>query len=102
MLSVLSVVTIIQVSHSHGSLSSNHRQEKNFIKRSILPGYNTATAESKCFICEYQLAKDVDANFSIVVIAPAVQSPLITETNYSFTFQRIPAVVETRGPPAIA
>jgi hypothetical protein len=100
LLSVLSVVTIIQVTHTHASIA-NHGQEKNCIKRSILPGYNTPTAESKCFICEYQLAKDVDASFSIVAIVSPVQSPLITENNYSFTFQRIVTIVETRGPPAI-
>ena len=102
LLLILSVVTIIQVSHTHASLASNHGQGKNCIKRSILPGYNTATVESKCFICEYQLTKDVDANFSIIAIVSPLQSLFITETNYSFTFQRISSLVETRGPPAIA
>ena len=102
LLSVLSVITIIQVSHSHSSLSTNQGQQKNFIKRSVLPGYNTASVESKCFICEYQLAKDIDINFFVVAIEPSVYPSVITEANYSFTFQRISSFVETRGPPYIS
>ena len=102
LLSVLSVVTIIQVSHSHSSISSNHGQQKNCIKRSALPGYSTATVESKCFICEYQLAKDIDAHFFVVAIDPLTYPFVITAANYSFSFQRIASLVETRGPPNIS
>jgi hypothetical protein len=102
LLSVLSVVTIIQVSHSHSSVSPGHSLQKNFNKRSALPGYSTATVESKCFICEYQLAKDIDTNFLVIAIEPLVHSLVITVANYSFSFQRTSTSVETRGPPCIS
>ena len=102
LLSVLSVVTIIQVSHSHSSISSRYSEEKSVVKKTTLPGYSTATVESKCFICEYQLAKDINTNFFIVVIEPPVHSVIITEADYSFIFQRTSSFVETRGPPSIS
>jgi hypothetical protein len=102
LLSLLSVITIIQVSHSHAAVSPDHWQQKSFVQKTGLPGFTAATVESKCFICEYQLAKDIDAVFSIFAIVSPACCTEITAAHYSFTFQRISSQVETRGPPAIA
>jgi hypothetical protein len=102
LLSVLSVVTVIQVLHSHAS-ASTAREEKRIVKKTGLPGYYKAAVESsKCFICEYQLTKDADANFSIAFPTPPVSRLIVTEAIYSTPFQQVYAFVETRGPPSIS
>ncbi|MGG9960269.1 hypothetical protein [Ferruginibacter sp. SUN106] len=101
LLLLLSAVTIIQVSHSHASSPSSTHQENSLAKRSGLPGYFHSTAESKCFICEYQLTKDVDVfSTAINFVAPLRYQPAAA-AYYSFTFQNSYSFFETRGPPFV-
>ena len=104
LLLVMFAVTVIQVSHSHTATLSLNGQKNNFLKKSVLPGYTKSTAEreSKCFICEYQLAKDVDASHAVVNIIAVLQYQFNTALYYSFTSTGIFSFFETRGPPSVA
>ena len=101
LLLVLFAVTVIQVSHSHTGTAGN-RQEKVFIQKTGLPAYATSTAESKCFICEYQLAKDADASFFVAAIISSVTFQIKNAAYYTFELQHYHPFSVTRGPPAVA
>jgi hypothetical protein len=101
LLLLLATVTVIQVSHSHSSTISSSKLENSFVKKSHLPGYNKSIVESKCFICEYQLTKDVDANCAVLNIVSSIQYQIISAPHYSFTLQSSHSFFETRGPPSI-
>ena len=102
LLLVLFAVTVIQVSHSHTPAKAITRHEKSLLKRSILPDYKSAAAESKCFICEYQLTRDADASYFVAVVNAPTQYYITNEANYSFVSQKINSCFETRGPPVLA
>ena len=97
---VMFAVTLIQVSHSHSPVATLVKHEKSLLKKSILPEYKKLTAESKCFICEYQLTRDADANFFSATITTPVQYYLIAKPDYTFVPQKIHSFLESRGPPA--
>jgi hypothetical protein len=99
LLLILSSVTAIQFSHSHTSAAAT--QKKIVVKKSGLPGYYTAAAESRCFICEYQLTRDADINHAVFNIDTPLQYQVFTEALYSFTYPGICSFIETRGPPSI-
>lgn len=99
LLLILSLVTVIQLSHSHTSVTAT--QKKTAVKKSSLPGYYTAAAESRCFICEYQLTRDADINHAVFNIDTPVQYSVATAPLYSFTYSGICSFIDTRGPPAI-
>jgi hypothetical protein len=101
LLLVLFAVTVIQVSHSHVSSNAITRHEKAFLKKSILPEYKSAAAESKCFICEYQLTRDADASYFVAAVNASIQYYLSNAATYSFVSQKINSCFETRGPPAL-
>ncbi|WP_460558637.1 hypothetical protein [Ferruginibacter profundus] len=101
LLLLLAAVTIIQVSHSHASKPSLTQQENILAKKSGLPGYFHSTAESKCFICEYQLAKDADVFAAAIHFIAPFQYHYTANTDYSFTFQNSYSYFETRGPPSV-
>ena len=101
LLLILFSVTVIQLSHSHPAVSSAATQKKLIVKKSGLPGYYTAAAESRCFICEYQLTKDADINHAVFNIQPPFQYPVSIAELYSFIFPGICSFIETRGPPSI-
>ncbi len=99
LLLVLFSVTAIQLSHSHTSAAAT--QKKVVVKKTALPGYYTASAESRCFICEYQLTKDADINHTAFNIDSPFDYPVSIAALYSFTYPGISSSIETRGPPAI-
>jgi hypothetical protein len=99
---LLTAVTVIQVLHSHSYTTTSGNLQKKSVKKTNLPGYNKSTIESRCFICEYQLSKDADANYAILNIAPSHQYQITAKANYSFTFQAIYSFFETRGPPSFS
>ncbi len=102
LLLVLFAVTVIQVSHSHTPAKAITRHQKSLLKRSVLPEYKSAAAESKCFICEYQLTRDADASYFVAGINVSTQYYLSSEATYSFVSQKLNSCFETRGPPALA
>jgi hypothetical protein len=99
LLLILFSVTAIQLSHSHTSAAAT--QKKNVVKKSSLPGYYTAAAESRCFICEYQLTRDTDINHAVFNIDIPFQYSVSIAALYSFTFPGICSFIETRGPPSL-
>jgi len=99
LLLILFSVTAIQLSHSHTSAAAI--QKKVVTKKTALPGYYTASAESRCFICEYQLTKDADINHAVFNIDTPFDYPVSSAALYSFTYPGICSFIETRGPPAI-
>ena len=101
LLLVLFAVTVIQLSHSHASVSSSATQKKTIVKKSGLPGYYNAAAESRCFICEYQLTRDADNNYEVFNIQSPFQYPVSIAELYSFIYPGTYSFIETRGPPSI-
>jgi hypothetical protein len=99
LLLILSSVTAIQFSHSHTSAAAT--QKKIVVKKSGLPGYYTAAAESRCFICEYQLTRDADINHAVFNTDIPFQYSVSIAALYSFTFPGICSFIETRGPPSV-
>jgi hypothetical protein len=99
LLLILSSVTVIQLSHSHTSVAAT--QKKVVIKKADLPGYYTAAAENRCFICEYQLTRDADINHTVFNIDTSFHYPVTIAALYSFTYPGICSFIETRGPPSI-
>ncbi len=99
LLLVLFSVTVIQLSHSHTAVSAA-TQKKIVVKKSGLPGYYTTAAESRCFICEYQLTKDADINHAVFNIHSPFQYPVSIAELYSFIYPGICSFIETRGPPS--
>ncbi|MEI9957030.1 MAG: hypothetical protein WDM90_12185 [Ferruginibacter sp.] len=96
----LIAITAIQVLHTHpsGSIVS---QKKTGIEKNAVAGFYKAPADSKCFICDYQLTKDADANYAVFNINVPIVFNDVALITYNFTAQDIQAVFETRGPPAI-
>jgi hypothetical protein len=102
LLLILAFVTDIQVLHSHPSKNLFSTHTKLLIKKSGLPECNTPGAESRCFICDYQLTKDADAHYSSYHLATPLQFYNIVAVSYHFTSLKTAASFETRGPPSKA
>jgi len=101
LLLMLCLVTVVQVLHSHTSIVTNNKQHEIVAKKVGVPAYNKSITESKCFVCEYQLAKDAEVTFDFVnSIAPCSYSDNIAFTYY-FTATTTYSFFETRGPPTL-
>lgn len=102
LLLLLFSITAIQLSHSHAYNTTTQQQKKDFVKKDAAGIYYKSLSESKCFICEYQLAKDAYISHS--------QSPLnYTELfnnsiplSYFIILSAVYSVFENRGPPQTA
>jgi len=90
-------VIVIQISHSHSTSSVSAAKIR--IAKSGLTGYNTSVGETKCFICEYQLSKDIDTSLALFQINRPASFCNKPATLYVFTSPGICSVFETRGPP---
>jgi hypothetical protein len=101
LLLVLLAVQFVQVTHSHATRRQTNSSLISFLLKKGLPVHQQQTSDSKCFICEYQLAKDVDADFSFFVVPVSLPLQSFTTTVYNFTFQHNYSFSETRGPPAV-
>ena len=104
LLLVLAAVSIVQVSHSHNAQQQSTVKAKSLLYKNGLTSYSyhQQTAESKCFICEYQLAKDVDASHAALSITSPLLHPIKTPSNYLFVVTETYSFFETRGPPQLS
>jgi hypothetical protein len=102
LLLVLSAVTIVQVSHSHNAQQLSAVKAKYALHKNGLTNYHQPAAESKCFICEYQLAKDVDASYFVFSPGANIQHPVKTFIPYLFFATATYNFFESRGPPQLS
>ena len=99
MLLILLSVTDIQVLHSHSSNNIFSRQSKSHKKHLGLPEYHCSGAESNCFICEYQVTKDVDAHHAIINFIFPLQYQSISGDIFCSIIFKPASLFENRGPP---
>jgi len=102
LLLVLAAVSIVQVSHSHSTVQQSTLKAKYALHKNDVANYHQQTAENKCFICEYQLAKDVDASHFSFSVTAAFQHPVQAVPHYLFVVTETYTFFETRGPPQLS
>jgi len=96
----LLAITAIQVLHTHPS-ASIITHKKIGIEKNGVAGFYKASADTKCFICDYQLTKDADACYAVFNINVPIAFNDVAAIICQFTAQDKQAVFETRGPPVI-
>ena len=93
----MSAVTVIKISHAHPSQS--FKQEISSAKKGNFPACYKAIAEGKCLICEYQLAKDADANYASFQVTHPCEFGSLIAFVYTDDHTEFYSVFENRGPP---
>lgn len=102
LLLLLVSITLVQQSHSHANSAVSQQQKKDLLKKEGAVIHYKSFSESKCFICEYQLARDADVNRPI---SPLKYSALFIDTlpvTYFIVLSGTHSVFENRGPPHTA
>ncbi len=91
--------TVVQLTHTHAGVKTVSAK---IIKADTnKTHYTLSSADAKCFLCEYQLAKDADLTISFLKSNKVYKTP-VKETVYTEkVFSLFDTVTESRGPPAI-
>jgi hypothetical protein len=99
LLLLLFAATAIKVLHFHSSSAVS--AGKTQLEKTNFSHYAEPAADSKCFICDYQLTKDADAGYSVSYIIYPAEFNGATTKPCAFTLQSINAAFQTRGPPSV-
>jgi hypothetical protein len=98
LLLLLFATTAVKILHFHSSNTVSARKAQ--LEKTSFSHYAESVADTKCFICDYELTKDADASHSISYIIYLAEFNSAITKSYAFTLQSINAVFETRGPPS--
>ena len=94
-------VTTVQLFHSHPSKKLLAAQKESCTKKVGLADVHQAFADTRCFICEYQLTKDADDSSATFNIYCPIEFNSAIAVAYTCTCTNVYTAFETRGPPTI-
>lgn len=94
------LTTVVQLSHSHPGKQAAAIQLKKIPVHKGIENCSVPGTDTKCFLCEYQLAKDADIDHSIFHFAAVCKAPVTAPALYEYITAVFNTCFETRGPPA--
>ncbi len=92
-------ISAIQQSHTHTNNTTAHKLKKDCAKKDAAAVYFKALSESKCFICEYQLTRDVTVSHPVLQLHYAALFNNAVPVNYFIVLSGTHSFFENRGPP---
>jgi hypothetical protein len=101
MLLILFAVTTVQLFHSHPSKKLLAAQKESCSKKAGATDIHQSAGDTRCFICEYQLTRDVDDNHATFNCYCPLEFNSFLAVAYTYTCTNVYTAFETRGPPTV-